>query len=419
MSKRYKKKDIFTIPNYLSAFRLCLVPLIIWLYCGVKNNIAVVSAIAVSAVTDILDGKIARKYNMVSDIGKVLDPIADKLTQAALIFCLVTRYRMMMYLVYIFAAKEIAMAVLGYLSVHYSNVVSSAKWYGKACTVVLDLSIAVLVLFGSIPEKAANVIILVCCACLIVSFVLYARFFIKLITQTPDWNSHRKNWMRVYKVAIVILWVGAAVICIINKDKFSVDGVLSYTPKNMVLAVIFMLFLYALKSLSVFIYCGILYIACGVIFPLPMAIIVNILGTAVMVSLPYWMGKRTGSDMVKRITEKHPKTVVLQQMRSDNEFFFTFITHVINILPCDILSLYMGATNVTYYKYLLGSVLGMLPSIVTFPIMGMSITNPSSPQFIISASVVAAITVISIVGYAIYHKKKKNKMKAQSENANG
>ena len=88
--KRLQKKEIFTIPNLLSLFRLCLIPLIVYEYCSVQNTTLAVLFIALSALTDVLDGKIARRFNMVSDVGKVLDPIADKLTQAALIICLIS-----------------------------------------------------------------------------------------------------------------------------------------------------------------------------------------------------------------------------------------------------------------------------------------------------------------------------------------
>ena len=84
-NKRFSKNAILTIPNLISLFRILLIPLIIWLYCGKKQYAATIAVVAISGVSDIIDGKIARKFNMVSDVGKVLDPIADKLTQAALV----------------------------------------------------------------------------------------------------------------------------------------------------------------------------------------------------------------------------------------------------------------------------------------------------------------------------------------------
>lgn len=78
MQRKYlKKENILTIPNLLSLIRILLIPFIIWLYCAQKAYLHTIIVIALSGFTDIIDGKIARKFNMVSDVGKVLDPVAD------------------------------------------------------------------------------------------------------------------------------------------------------------------------------------------------------------------------------------------------------------------------------------------------------------------------------------------------------
>lgn len=94
-SKRLPEK-IFTIPNLLSLFRLCLIPVIIRLYCAQHNYLRTTLVLTISGITDIADGIIARKFHMISDFGKIFDPVADKLTQIAMLFCLVTRFPHMM-----------------------------------------------------------------------------------------------------------------------------------------------------------------------------------------------------------------------------------------------------------------------------------------------------------------------------------
>ena len=89
------QKKIVTIPNILSFFRLCLIPVIIWLYIGEKNYLWAGIVLILSGATDLADGFIARHFHMISDLGKVLDPVADKLTQAAMLFCLCTRFPLM------------------------------------------------------------------------------------------------------------------------------------------------------------------------------------------------------------------------------------------------------------------------------------------------------------------------------------
>lgn len=132
MHRIFRKDQVLTIPNLLSVIRLALIPLIVWLYIGKQEYSAAVAVILISGATDIIDGFIARKFNMVSDLGKILDPVADKLTQATVILCLTVKYRWMRGLIVLFVVKEIIMAVLGYMAIQKKDVVNSAKWYGQA-----------------------------------------------------------------------------------------------------------------------------------------------------------------------------------------------------------------------------------------------------------------------------------------------
>ena len=172
-----KKDQILTIPNLLSAVRLLLIPLIIWLYCGAKNDGAAVAMIFLSGLTDVADGIIARKFNMVSDFGKILDPIADKLTQAALIICLTFKYKWMIALIAGFALKELCMLIFGYMTLRKTNRVNSSQWHGKLSTVLLYAVMMVLILFPRISMATANSLIAICALVMLMSFILYARFY--------------------------------------------------------------------------------------------------------------------------------------------------------------------------------------------------------------------------------------------------
>jgi len=209
-----------------------------------------------------------------------------------------------------------------------------------------------------------------------------------------------------YKLIIFCVWLAILGACLLHQDWFSVENVLEASPPNMLLAAVFLLLLFALKSLSIFIYSGILFIAAGILFPLPLALLVSFLGAVIMVSLPYCLGRWMGGSLIDSIIRKYPKTAFLRQLQMENELFLSFITRVINILPSDILSLYMGASGIHYGKYLLGSIAGMLLTIITFPVIGSSITDPASPLFIASVVIQAAVTVVSVTWYAVYLKKK-------------
>ena len=175
--KHIDKSDILTIPNLLSLFRLLLIPLILWLYLVQKRYAVTVLVIAVSGASDIVDGWIARRFNMMSDLGKALDPVADKLTQAALVICLVSRYKLMWAVLILFAVKECLMAVWGALAIKRTGKVYGAKWYGKACTVVMYLVMMLLILLPDISAAAANTLIAICIAFMLLSLVMYGSYY--------------------------------------------------------------------------------------------------------------------------------------------------------------------------------------------------------------------------------------------------
>ena len=96
--KRFSKKEIFSIPNLMGYFRILLIPVFCYLYITAETEREYLYAalvVLLSSLTDLFDGKIARRFHMVTELGKALDPIADKLTHAALAICLATRYPMM------------------------------------------------------------------------------------------------------------------------------------------------------------------------------------------------------------------------------------------------------------------------------------------------------------------------------------
>ena len=133
---KYQKK-IITIPNILSTVRILLIPVIIWLYIGLKDYLLTGVFVIISGLTDIIDGVIARKFNMISDVGKVLDPFADKATQIVVMILLTISFPLMLIPIVITAIKEAFMAITGYMVIKKCNIVLGAHWHGKLATVAL------------------------------------------------------------------------------------------------------------------------------------------------------------------------------------------------------------------------------------------------------------------------------------------
>ncbi len=177
MKKIFTKEQVFTIPNFLSFFRLVLIPFIVIFYVVKKWYYLAVGTVILSGITDVADGYIARKFNMVSDFGKMFDPIADKLTQGALILCLAFKYKLMQIFVLLFAVKELLMFVMGAIVYKKDNSFNSARWYGKLNTVLIYFTVALLILLPNINVVFANILIVCCMFTCMASLLLYALFY--------------------------------------------------------------------------------------------------------------------------------------------------------------------------------------------------------------------------------------------------
>lgn len=136
---------MLTIPNLLSLVRLALIPQILWQFCVLHDRWVAAFLVLLSGLTDVADSFIARRFHMVSDLGKILDPVADKLTQGALILCRMSEYRLIRVLIMLFTLREAVQLLLGWLTLKRHNQVNSAQWYGKRTTVLLP---------GQISENA-------------------------------------------------------------------------------------------------------------------------------------------------------------------------------------------------------------------------------------------------------------------------
>ena len=175
MAEMDKRRRALTIPNLLSAFRILLVPVMAALYCGAGNYPLTAGVLLLSGATDVADGYIARRFHMVSDLGKVLDPVADKLTQAAALGCLLTRFPRMAWALLALVVKEVSDALTGYLVIKKTGVVCGAEWHGKAATCVLFAVMVVHVLWFRISPSFSLALTVLATAVQILSMALYLK----------------------------------------------------------------------------------------------------------------------------------------------------------------------------------------------------------------------------------------------------
>ena len=189
------RKDIFTIPNILSYFRIALIPVFVILFLnaysrsGFGYHVGAVVTLVVSGLTDMLDGRIARKFDMITELGKIVDPLADNLTQFAVVVCLAIEYKLLIPVIALLVIKELSMAVLGVVFLRKGRKLKGAHWYGKVSTVVFYAVMFILlaVPYSKMPFALSTVLITISGAWMLFSFIMYVHQYVIM------WQDIKEN----------------------------------------------------------------------------------------------------------------------------------------------------------------------------------------------------------------------------------
>ncbi len=172
------------IPNILSVIRLLMVPLFVWLVLSDFEYASVYAVVTfiLAGLTDVLDGYLARRNNWITDLGKILDPLADKMMQCAAFICLAILNPFLIWIVVIVVVKELAFLAIGFFVRKKIDVVIVAKWYGKMATFVITVCVCVLIVWWSVP-----LVTYICAGAsafvMLFASVMYAIYYSKLIKQ--------------------------------------------------------------------------------------------------------------------------------------------------------------------------------------------------------------------------------------------
>lgn len=176
-----KLKDNLTVPNILSTIRILMIPFVVVAYFK-ENYILAIVLLALSGLTDVADGFIARHFHQISDLGKILDPIADKLTQFTVVVCLSVHHPWLIPVAILFAVKEILTLIGAVIFVHRGNATPYARWWGKMTTVVLYVTMGLFLLrdwYPQIPQEVTTVAVTLTLACLLFSFYNYLQIYLR------------------------------------------------------------------------------------------------------------------------------------------------------------------------------------------------------------------------------------------------
>ena len=190
-----------TIPNWLSFIRIALIPVFAVLFVQGHQLVAVIVMIC-AALTDLFDGKIARKFNQVSNLGKILDPIADKLSQMAIVIVLLYTYweNPIKYLFFLFIVKEVLMLLGGALLLSKGMRPTAAEIWGKVATNVFYIAMIIILAFGengalcnvthfTLPSVVTWVLVALSAVSALVSLLGYVPGFLKQLKENKAQNT--------------------------------------------------------------------------------------------------------------------------------------------------------------------------------------------------------------------------------------
>lgn len=183
-------REYFSIPNLLGYFRLILIPIYLYVYLHAETTDDYYRAAGImllSFLSDFFDGKIARGFNMITEFGKILDPVADKLTQGVLAISFSLRYPAMRLVLAVFILKEGFMGVAGLYMMRKGYRMNGAQMYGKVCTAVLDVVMLILLAFPGLTNQKVNILSGICLV-----FMFYALFRYILMYRDA-WRVHVKG----------------------------------------------------------------------------------------------------------------------------------------------------------------------------------------------------------------------------------
>lgn len=203
-------------------------------------------------------------------------------------------------------------------------------------------------------------------------------------------------------VAIILL----AVIWYTDFRHLTIDDILSFTPDNPLTAFFVLMVLFALKSLVIFFPVTILYLSVGAIYPPHLALIINFIGIGVCVSIPYFLGKLSGQEIIDKIITKYPKSKRYIAPDKSDSWMYSFLVRTVNVLPGDMRSMLLGAVGVPFKTYISSSLVAAIPYLVSVTFVGAHMDNPDSPAFITALVFTGFVTIGSVVVYFLFKKRK-------------
>lgn len=225
----------------------------------------------------------------------------------------------------------------------------------------------------------------------------------------------KEKILKITKILPLIIMVALAIVYLCNMDKLTVDEIIDFTPDSTVLFILVMLSFFALKSISVLMPNPVLMAVLGKVLSVPLALTVSVVGYAICVSIPYFIGRFSGAEKADELRQKYKGLRWLDTVQKKNVFFINLLTRQLIFLPCDVISLYMGSMKMKYLPYLFGSVIGYFPNIFIYVVFGNELKQPGSPLLIGSIIFSVVLSAAAITYYVVSVRKESKREKEEEK----
>ena len=208
-----------------------------------------------------------------------------------------------------------------------------------------------------------------------------------------------------YGAPLLVLAAGAAALWPF-RHQLTAEAIAAFSPRQTVLASSFLVGLYALKSLSVCFPMSALTAAGGLLSPFPLARAVNLCGTGVAQTIPFFLGRREQGGL-EALAERIPRVAGVCRAQAENPWLSVFLLRLAGASPGDVVSLYLGASGTPYGTYLSAGLLGGLPRIACATVLGGALWQPGSGRFWLSLAAGGALTALSGVIWLLWRRRRR------------
>ncbi len=221
------------------------------------------------------------------------------------------------------------------------------------------------------------------------------------------YTSTGKTRITIAKGITVAAYLAVVTLFLVENGPSVIEKIIFVSKEHIILSTVLIFFLYALKSVSFGLPYALLYASVAMIYPFWWAFFINIAGIFINLQIPYFIGRKRGSDKVEQMLERFPSLASLIHLKEKSQFLFTFVLKLIGKIPHEITNLALGSLGIEYHAFVSATILALLPSMVSTMVIAREYHDPDSASFIVAVILFFALPLISVIYYIRYRRRSK------------